>query len=128
MIFAMVPGAIVAVVSVGAAAACACGLLDRVESRGTRISAGTPVPAGLALPGRQADSHKVKFVPLLSMDRFTAQQSGDLVSRDMVLGRNFGGTDHCGGQGFPVREELSITSAQDMSATWSTADFTPPMS
>jgi general L-amino acid transport system substrate-binding protein len=128
MIFAMVPGAIVAVVSVGAAVACACGLLDQVESRGTMICAVTPAPAGLALPGRQGDSHKVKFVPLLSKDRFTTQQSGDLLSRDMVLGLNFGGTDYCGGQGFPVRKELSITSAQDMTAMWSTADFTPPMS
>jgi general L-amino acid transport system substrate-binding protein len=123
MIFAMVPGAIVAVVSVGAAAACACSLLDRAESCGTMICGVTPGPAGLALPGRQGDSHKVKFVPLLSKDRFTTQQSGDLMSRDTVLGLNFGGTDHCGGHGYPVREELSITSAQDMSATWSTADL-----
>ena len=99
------------------------------------ICAVTPALAGLALPGRQGDGaglevdlcravataicddpHKVEFVPLLSKDRFTTQQSGEVdllscastrtMSRDTMLGLNFGGIDYYGGQGFPVREEL----------------------
>lgn len=68
--------------------------------------------------------NKIKFVPLTAKDRFTAVQSGEVdvlirnttwtMSRDAVLGLNFGPVNYYDGQGFLVRSSLGIKSAKEL--------------
>ena len=71
------------------------------------------------------DPKKVEFTPLSSKARFTALQSGEIdllsrtttwtMSRDVALGLEFVGVNYYDGQGFMVRKDLGITSANDLS-------------
>src|SRR5690606_33151411 len=70
------------------------------------------------------DAGKVQFAPLSSKERFTALQSGEVdllsrnttwtISRDTELGFNFAGVIFYDGQGFMVRKDLGIMSAQEL--------------
>lgn len=144
MVVATVLGAMLALTSAGAAVAQPGGVLDLVRSRGALVCGVTPALAGFALPDAQgrwsgldidlcravsaaifADPDKVRFVPLLSKDRFTALQSGEVdllsrtstwtMSRDTALGLNFTGINYYGGEGFMVRKAPGVTSALQLS-------------
>ena len=68
---------------------------------------------------------KVKYTPLSAKERFTALQSGevDMLSRnttwtlvrDTALGLNFAGVNYYDGQGFMVRKDLGVKSANELS-------------
>jgi len=70
------------------------------------------------------DASKVKFVPLTAKERFTALQSGEIdvlsrnttwtLTRDSSLGLNFTGTNYYDGQGFLVKSELGVDSAEQL--------------
>ncbi|MEZ9580251.1 MULTISPECIES: transporter substrate-binding domain-containing protein [unclassified Vibrio] len=70
------------------------------------------------------DKTKVKYVPLTAKERFTALQSGEIdvlsrnttwtLHRDTALGLNFVGVNYYDGQGFMVKKELGLTSAQEL--------------
>ncbi|MCX2759860.1 amino acid ABC transporter substrate-binding protein [Vibrio sp. Sgm 22] len=70
------------------------------------------------------DKTKVKYVPLTAKERFTALQSGEIdvlsrnttwtLHRDSALGLNFVGVNYYDGQGFMVKKELGLTSAQEL--------------
>jgi len=121
-------------------AAPAGGLLEKVRQRGAVVCGVAPSLAGFSIPDKQGrwtgfdvdlcravaaaifdDPEKVTFVPLLSKDRFTALQTGevDLLSRtstwsmvrDTALGLNFTGINFYGGEGFMVRRMLGLSSA-----------------
>lgn len=67
------------------------------------------------------DANKVKFVPLSSVARFTALQSGEVdllsrvtthnLTRDTSLGMNFAPVTYYDGQAFMVRKNAKLTSA-----------------
>ena len=67
------------------------------------------------------DANKVKFVPLSSVARFTALQSGEVdllsrvtthnLTRDTSLGMNFAPVTYYDGQAFMVRKKAKLTSA-----------------
>lgn len=126
-----------------AATAQAAPTLEAVKQRGylkCGISQGLP---GFSTPGLQGewsgidvdfcravaaavfgDAGKVQFAPLSSKERFTALQSGEVdllsrnttwtISRDTELGFNFAGVIFYDGQGFMVRKDLGIMSAQEL--------------
>lgn len=116
------------------------GLLQQVRHRGAVICGVAPSLAGFSIPDKQGrwtgfdvdlcravaaaifdDSEKVQFVPLLSKDRFTALQTGEVdllsrtstwsMARDTALGLHFTGINFYGGEGFMVRGKLGLTSA-----------------
>ena len=115
------------------------GLLEQVRHRGAVVCGVAPSLAGFSIPDRQGrwtgfdvdlcravaaaifDPEKVQFVPLLSKDRFTALQTGDVdllsrtstwsMARDTALGLNFTGINFYGGEGFMVRARLGLNSA-----------------
>ncbi|WP_346796743.1 amino acid ABC transporter substrate-binding protein [Halomonas sp. Bachu 37] len=70
------------------------------------------------------DAEKVQFVPLDSVERFTALQSGevDLLSRtttwtshrDTTMGVNFTGVSYYDGQAFMVASDLGVQSATEL--------------
>lgn len=70
------------------------------------------------------DPEAVSYVPLSNTERFTALQSGEIdvlsrtttrtLNRDTALGLNFAPVMFYDGQGFMVREELGVTSAQEL--------------
>ena len=67
---------------------------------------------------------KVKYTPLSAKERFTALQSGEIdilsrnttwtLVRDTALGLNFAGVNYYDGQGFMVRKDLGIKSANEL--------------
>ena len=67
---------------------------------------------------------KVKYSPLSAKERFTALQSGEIdilsrnttwtLVRDTALGLNFAGVNYYDGQGFMVRKDLGIKSANEL--------------
>lgn len=67
------------------------------------------------------DKTKVKYVPLNAKERFTALQSGEVdvlsrnttwtLQRDASLGLNFAGVTYYDGQGFMVKKDLGVKSA-----------------
>jgi general L-amino acid transport system substrate-binding protein len=71
------------------------------------------------------DATKVKFVPLIAANRFTALQSGEVdllarnttwtMSRNTTLGIDFAATNFYDGQGFMVHKELKVSSALELS-------------
>ncbi len=116
------------------------GLLEQVRHRGAVICGVAPSLAGFSIPDKQGrwtgfdvdlcralaaaifdDPEKVQFVPLLSKDRFTALQTGEVdllsrtstwsMARDTALGLNFTGINFYGGEGFMVRRKLGLNSA-----------------
>ncbi|MCE8018795.1 amino acid ABC transporter substrate-binding protein [Halomonas sp. MCCC 1A11036] len=70
------------------------------------------------------DAEKVHFVPLDSVERFTALQSGEVdvlsrtttwtSSRDTTLGVNFTGVSYYDGQAFMVASDLGVESATEL--------------
>ncbi|PMR68036.1 amino acid ABC transporter substrate-binding protein [Halomonas heilongjiangensis] len=70
------------------------------------------------------DAGKVQFVPLDSVERFTALQSGEVdvlsrtttwtSSRDTTLGVNFTGVSYYDGQAFMVASDLGVQSALEL--------------
>ena len=70
------------------------------------------------------DPEAVRFTPLSAKERFTALQSGEVdmlarnttwtMERDTSLGLTFAGVNYYDGQGFIVRKELNLTSAEDL--------------
>ncbi|CAM3805206.1 amino acid ABC transporter substrate-binding protein [Vreelandella rituensis] len=70
------------------------------------------------------DAEKVQFVPLDSVERFTALQSGEVEmlsrtttwtsSRDTSMGVNFTGVSYYDGQAFMVAGDLGVQSAQEL--------------
>jgi len=70
------------------------------------------------------DPGKVKFVPLIAANRFTALQSGEVdvlarnttwtMSRDTTLGIDFAAVNFYDGQGFMVHKELKVSSALEL--------------
>jgi general L-amino acid transport system substrate-binding protein len=70
------------------------------------------------------DPQAVKFTPLSAKERFTALQSGEVdvlirnttwtIERDTSLGLTFAGVNYYDGQGFIVRKELGLTSAEEL--------------
>ncbi|MFT6070598.1 MAG: general L-amino acid transport system substrate-binding protein [Bacteriovoracaceae bacterium] len=70
------------------------------------------------------DANKVKFVPLSSVARFTALQSGEVdllsrvtthnLTRDTSLGMNFAPVTYYDGQAFMVRKKSKLTSAKQL--------------
>ena len=70
------------------------------------------------------DSQAVKFTPTTAQQRFTALQSGEgdvlarnttwTLTRDASLGFNFTTVNFYDGQGFMVRKDLGVTSANDL--------------
>ncbi len=70
------------------------------------------------------DANKVKFIPLSSVARFTALQSGEVdllsrvtthnLTRDTSLGMNFAPVTYYDGQAFMVRKKSKLTSAKQL--------------
>ena len=70
------------------------------------------------------DASKVDFVPLDSVERFTALQSGEVdllsrtttwtSSRDTTLGMHFTGVSYYDGQAFMVASDLGVQSAEEL--------------
>lgn len=70
------------------------------------------------------DSSKVKFTPLTAKERFTALSSGEIdvlsrntthtLHRDTALGINFTYYNYIDGQGFLVKKNLGVKSAQEL--------------
>ncbi len=70
------------------------------------------------------DATKVDFVPLDSVERFTALQSGEVdvlsrtttwtSSRDTTMGMNFTGVSYYDGQAFMVASDLGVQSAKEL--------------
>ncbi|ASU22204.1 amino acid ABC transporter substrate-binding protein [Vibrio qinghaiensis] len=70
------------------------------------------------------DKSKVKYVPLTAKERFTALQSGEIdvlsrnttwtLQRDAALGLNFVGVNYYDGQGFMVKKDLGVKSAEEL--------------
>lgn len=70
------------------------------------------------------DASKVSFVPLNSVERFTALQAGEVdvlsrtttwtSSRDTTLGLNFTGVTYYDGQAFMVASDLGVQSAKEL--------------
>lgn len=70
------------------------------------------------------DASKVNFVPLDSVERFAALQSGEVdvlsrtttwtSSRDTTLGMNFTGVSYYDGQAFMVASDLGVQSAKEL--------------
>lgn len=139
-IVAMAFAALASLAPASGRAAPADGLLEQVRQRGAVICGVTPSLAGFAIPDSQGrwtgfdvdlcravaaaifdDPEKVKFIPLLSKDRFAALQAGEVdllsrtstwsMARDTALGLNFTGINFYGGEGFMVRARLGLSSA-----------------
>ena len=70
------------------------------------------------------DSEKVKYVPLGSVQRFPALQSGEVdmlsrtttvtLTRDVALGFNFGPPTFYTGTGFMVRKDINVTKVDEL--------------
>ncbi len=70
------------------------------------------------------DSEKVKYIPLGSVQRFPALQSGEVdmlsrtttvtLTRDAALGFNFGPTTFYTGTGFMVRKDIGVTKVDEL--------------
>jgi general L-amino acid transport system substrate-binding protein len=139
-LFAMAFAAMASVAPDGGWAAPAGGRLEQVRHRGAVVCGVAPSLAGFSIPDRQGrwtgldvdlcravaaaifdDPDKVQFVPLLSKDRFTALQTGEVdllartstwsMARDTALGLHFTGINFYGGEGFMVRTGLGLASA-----------------
>jgi len=117
--------------------------LKAVQDRGQLVCGSNGTLAGFGMPDPQGNwtgfdvdfcraiaaaifnnPTKVKFVPLVSGNRFTALQSGDVdllsrnttwtMSRDTTLGLDFAAVTYYDGQGFMVHKSLKVNSALDL--------------
>lgn len=118
--------------------------LDAVRARGVLLCGTSGVIAGFALPdskgvmrGMDADScravaaavlgdaEKVRFVPLTTVTRFTAVQSGEVdvllrnagwsLTREAALGLMFASVNYWGGAAFIVKTSSGVKSAKELS-------------
>jgi general L-amino acid transport system substrate-binding protein len=134
--------AITAVFAFGMQAACAQ-TLKAVKDRGELLCGANGQLAGFGMPDPQgnwtgfdvdfcravaaaifSDPTKVKFVPLIADNRFTALQSGEVdvlsrnttwtMSRDITLGVDFAAVHFYDGQGFMVHKSLKVSSALEL--------------
>ncbi len=117
--------------------------LDDVKAKGYLDCGVTTGLAGFAAPDDQGnwkgfdvdfcramsaaifgDPDKVKFTPTTGKTRFTALQSGEVdvlarnttwtLTRDVDLGFEFVGVNYYDGQGFMIRKDLGVTSANQL--------------
>ena len=117
--------------------------LKAVQARGQLICGANGQLAGFGMPDPQGnwtgfdvdfcravaaaifnDPSKVKFVPLIAANRFTALQSGEVdvlarnttwtMSRNTTLGIDFAAVNFYDGQGFIVHKELKVNSALEL--------------
>jgi general L-amino acid transport system substrate-binding protein len=117
--------------------------LKAVKDRGQLICGANGQLAGFGMPDPQGnwtgldvdycravaaaifnDPTKVKFVPLIAANRFTALQSGEVdllarnttwtMSRNTTLGIDFAAVNFYDGQGFMVHKELKVSSALEL--------------
>jgi len=117
--------------------------LKAVQARGELICGANGQLAGFGMPDPQGnwtgfdvdfcraiaaaifnDPTKVKFVPLIAANRFTALQSGEVdvlarnttwtMSRNSTLGIDFASVNFYDGQGFMVHKELKVSSALEL--------------
>ena len=117
--------------------------LDTVKARGQLVCGTMEGTAGFARADNQGkwvgldvdvcravaatifgDSEKVKYVPLSAQQRFTALQSGEVdmlsnnttatLTRDTVLGLDFGAVFYYDGQGLMVNKKLGVKSAREL--------------
>jgi general L-amino acid transport system substrate-binding protein len=117
--------------------------LKAVQARGELICGANGQLAGFGMPDPQGnwtgfdvdfcravaaaifnDPTKVKFVPLIAANRFTALQSGEVdvlarnttwtMSRNTTLGIDFAAVNFYDGQGFIVHKELKVSSALEL--------------
>jgi general L-amino acid transport system substrate-binding protein len=117
--------------------------LKAVQARGELICGANGQLAGFGIPDPQGnwtgfdvdfcravaaaifnDPTKVKFVPLIAANRFTALQSGEVdvlarnttwtMSRNTTLGIDFAAVNFYDGQGFIVHKELKVSSALEL--------------
>jgi len=117
--------------------------LKAVKDRGELICGANGTLAGFGMPDPQGnwvgfdvdfcraiaaavfnDITKVKFVPLIAANRFTALQTGEIdvlsrnttwtMSRDTSLGIDFAAVNFYDGQGFMVRKSLKVNSALEL--------------
>jgi general L-amino acid transport system substrate-binding protein len=117
--------------------------LKAVQARGQLICGSNGQLAGFGMPDPQGnwtgfdvdfcraiaaaifnDPSKVKFVPLIAANRFTALQSGEVdvlarnttwtMSRNTTLGIDFAAVTYYDGQGFMVHKELKVSSALEL--------------
>ena len=138
----ILPIAVVAALGLTATAATAA-TLDDVKAKGfVQCGSNTGLP-GFGNPDAQGnwtgfdvdtcraiaaaifdDPQAVRFTPLSAPNRFTALQSGEVdllarnttwtMSRDTELGLNFAPVTYYDGQGFMVRRDLNVTSAEQL--------------
>jgi general L-amino acid transport system substrate-binding protein len=131
-----IAAAAAALAMVVAAPAFAGPTLDAVKQRGTLNCGVNDGLAGFGAPNDKGewagldidlcravaaalfdDAKKVKYIPLVAKERFTALQSGEVdmlarnttwtLSRDTGLGFDFAGVNYYDGQGFMVRKSLA---------------------
>lgn len=117
--------------------------IDSVRARGQMVCGVSTGIAGFSLPDSQGvvrgfdadycriiaaavlgDAGKVRFVPLTTVNRFTALQSGEIdvlirettwtASREANLGLEFAAVNYYDGTGFLVRKSLNVGSAKQL--------------
>src|SRR5579863_1123224 len=117
--------------------------LKAVKDRGQLVCGANGSLAGFGIPDPQGnwtgfdvdfcraiaaeifnDQTKIKFVPLIAANRFTALQSGEIdvlsrnttwtMERDTTLGIDFAAVNFYDGQGFMVRKSLKVNSALEL--------------
>ncbi len=126
-----------------AASVAGAGTLDEVRARGILVAGVNVGVAGFSMPDEKGvwkgldvdtakaiaaavlgDAGKVKYVPLTSVQRFTAVQSKEVdvlcrestitLIRDTVNGLHFGHVNYYDGQGFLISKKLGIKSAKQL--------------
>jgi general L-amino acid transport system substrate-binding protein len=136
-------GGLVAAAALATAPAYAGKTLDAIKARGSVICGANTSLAGFSAADSQGnwsgldvdicraiaaavlgDGSKVKFVPLVAQQRFTALQSGEVdilsrnttwtLTRDASLGLFFTGVTYYDGQGFMVPVKGKVKSAKDL--------------
>ena len=141
---------VIASIAFGVVAACiaapeasAQATLNSVKQKGSLTCGSNMGLAGFGLPDAQGnwtgldvefcraiaaaifdDPTKVRFIPLVAKDRFTALQSGEVdvlsrnstatMSRETQLGLDFPAINYYDGQGFMVRKTLGVPSAKEL--------------
>ncbi len=92
---------------------------DKGVWKGLDVDTGRAIAAAVF-----GDPDKVKFIPLTTVQRFTALQSGEIdvlcrnatrtLSRDTALGLDFATVNYYDGQGFLVPKKLGIKNAKEL--------------
>lgn len=92
---------------------------EKGEWKGLDVDTGRAIAAAIF-----GDAAKIKYVPLTTVQRFTALQSGEIdvlcrnatqtLSRDTALGLDFVQVNYYDGQGFMVPKKLGVKSAKEL--------------